>query len=45
MIGLFGSGDPTATWKEIGRIPLDGPEPDWECIKSAENLGGNDDNR
>jgi hypothetical protein len=38
MIGMFGSGDPKATWKEIGRIPLEGPEPDWERIQCGENL-------
>ena len=38
MIGMFGSGDPKAVWKEIGRVPLDGPEPDWERIGCGEDL-------
>jgi hypothetical protein len=38
MIGMFGSGDPKATWKEIGRVPLEGPEPDWERVQCGENL-------
>jgi hypothetical protein len=38
MIGMFGMGDPKAVWKEIGRIPLDGPEPDWERVQCGENL-------
>ena len=38
MIGMFGMGDPKATWKEIGRVPLDGPEPDWDRIQCGENL-------
>mgnify|MGYP001570175449 FL=1 len=38
MIGMFGTGDPEATWKEIGRVPLEGPEPDWDRIQCGENL-------
>ena len=38
MIGMFGMGDPKAVWKEIGRIPLEGPEPDWDRIQCGENL-------
>ena len=36
MIGMFGMGDPGSVWKEIARIPLDGPEPDWENIGPKE---------
>ena len=42
MIGAFGMGDPKATWKEIARVPLEGPEPDWgriECGESLERCG------
>lgn len=38
MIGMFGTGDPEATWKEIARLPLEGPEPDWERIHCGEDL-------
>ena len=38
MIGMFGMGDPKAVWKEIGRVPLDGPEPDWDRIQCGEYL-------
>ena len=38
MIGMFGSGDPKAVWKEIGRVPLNEPEPDWERIECGEHL-------
>ena len=38
MIGMFGMGVPGATWKEIGRVPLNGPEPDWELIECGEHL-------
>lgn len=30
MIGMFGFGDENAEWKPIGRVMLDGDEPDWE---------------
>ena len=38
MIGMFGMGDPKAVWKEIGRVPLNEPEPDWDRIQCGENL-------
>ena len=38
MIGMFGMGDPKAVWKEIGRVPLNEPEPDWGRIECGENL-------
>ena len=32
MIGMFGCGDPDATWEPIGIVDLDGDEPDWELM-------------
>jgi hypothetical protein len=34
MIGMFGMGDPEATWLEIAVIDLDSPEPDWKHLDS-----------
>jgi hypothetical protein len=35
MIGMFGSGNPDATWKPIAVVNLTGaPEPDWDLIES-----------
>jgi hypothetical protein len=36
MIGMFGFGDPNATWKCVAMIDLDGEEPDWKAIESNE---------
>lgn len=30
MIGMFGCGDPDATWSVIGEVDLNGPEPKWD---------------
>lgn len=38
MIGAFGMGDPDALWSEIARIPLQGPEPDWERVNCGEQF-------
>jgi hypothetical protein len=38
MIGAFGMGDPKATWREVARIPLEGPEPDWGRVECGEHL-------
>lgn len=38
MVGAFGMGDPQATWKEIARVPLEGPEPDWGRIGCGEDF-------
>lgn len=38
MVGAFGMGDPAATWREIARAPLTGPEPDWGRVECGENL-------
>ena len=35
MIGMFGMGDPDATWRAITILDLDGPEPDWEALGEA----------
>jgi len=35
MIGMFGMGDSGSVWREIARISLDGPEPDWKGIQDA----------
>ena len=32
MIGMFGTGDPKAVWKEIARVSLGGQEPDWKRL-------------
>jgi hypothetical protein len=32
MIGMFGCGDPNATWHTIAVVDLDAPEPNWEKI-------------
>jgi len=33
MIGMFGCGNPNATWKIIKIVELDGKEPDWKYIE------------
>jgi hypothetical protein len=33
MIGMFGCGNPDATWKIIKIVELDGKEPDWKYIE------------
>lgn len=34
MIGMFGSGDPDATWKQIGAVKLGAEKaPDWEAMQ------------
>ena len=33
MIGMFGMGDSEATWREVARVQLHGPEPDWEQME------------
>ena len=38
MIGAFGMGDTKATWREVARIPLEGPEPDWGRVECGVNL-------
>lgn len=35
MVGIFGMGDEDATWREIGRVDLDGAEPDWAAMEEA----------
>mgnify|MGYP001567219029 CR=1 FL=1 len=36
MIGMFGSGDPNATWRPILEVRWDDPEPDWESVGEEE---------
>lgn len=36
MIGMFGCGDPAATWQNIAVINLNGSEPDWKVLDEAE---------
>ena len=37
MVGMFGYGAPGhQRWREIARIDLDGPEPDWESLRSVQ---------
>ena len=42
MIGMFGMGDPAATWRLVASINLDGPEPDWQAIEDygEASMGG-----
>jgi hypothetical protein len=35
MIGMFGMGDPSASWQVVAEVSLDGPEPDWQAIETA----------
>jgi hypothetical protein len=37
-IGMFGMGDPDASWRLIGLVDLDGPEPDWEDLPMPEKI-------
>lgn len=40
MIGMFGSGNPEATWQSVAIIELDNPtEPDWKGIEQRLQLG------
>ena len=32
MIGMFGCGDPNASWQRLAEINLLGREPDWEAL-------------
>lgn len=33
MVGMFGMGDPGATWSVIAAVDLNGPEPDWSVME------------
>lgn len=37
MIGMFGCGDPKATWQTVAVVDLDGPEPNWQAIENKVN--------
>ncbi len=34
MIGMFGSGNPKATWKVVASVDLNGQEPDWKRLEN-----------
>jgi hypothetical protein len=38
MIGMFGAGNPDATWTECAAVALDGPAPDWDKVTCGEHL-------